>query len=186
MKKILLILTAILSLIPVQTSAGNQVRNGDFSDATRFWFVLVNGGFRDTDSMAQFMRASENGLEMIVDEIPGEKTQPASVVLNQRVQTLQAGTEYVLRFEVRSMRNESLLAGIGKPVTSGEHRGNLSGGVPVREVGLTPEWTPVEMTFVYNEDQTLALPDDASETLLQFRVGRLSQFHLRKVSIMEK
>ena len=186
MKKTLLILTAILSLIPVQTSAGNQVRNGDFSDATRFWFVLVNGGFRDTDSMAPFMRASENGLEMIVDEIPGEKTQPAAVLLNQRVQTLQAGTEYVLRFEVRGMRNETMLAGLGKPVTYGEHRGNLSGGIPVREVALTPEWTPVEITFVYNEDDTLSLPGDARETLLQFRVGRLSQVHLRNVSITEK
>lgn len=79
-----------------------------------------------------------------------------------------------------------MLVGLGKPVTYGEHRGNLSGGIPVREVVLTPEWTQTEITFAYNADQTLALPGDARETLLQFRVGRLTNFQLRNVSISEK
>ncbi|MCC5843004.1 MAG: hypothetical protein JJU05_02005 [Verrucomicrobia bacterium] len=178
-----LILLMVCSLTGV---SANEVRNGDFSEEARFWFVLVNGGFRDSGVMAPFMRTSGEGLNMLVDEIPGDKDQPAAVVLNQRVQTLQPGGAYVLRFELRGNRNESILAGLGKPVTYGEHRGNLSGGIPVRVLELTPDWTPVEIPFVYNADHSLTLPGDARETLLQFRVGRVTNFHLRGVSITEK
>lgn len=164
----------------------NEVRNGDFSDATRFWFVLVNGGFRDSEKIQSYVRTSGNGLQMIVDEIPEEKEQPASVLLNQRVQTLKTGTEYVLRFEVLGQVNESMLVGLGKAVTYGPDRGNHSGGIPVQEIKMTEEWQKIEIPFIYNADKTLSLPDDARETLLQFRVGKITNLYLRSVSITEK
>ena len=180
-----LMLTLCL-LFSSQTLRANEVRNGDFSEAARFWFVLVNGGFRDSEAIGPYLKTSGDGLHILVDEIPGEKTQPAAVVLNQRVQTLRPGTEYLLRFEVRGQQHESFLVGVGKPVTYGEHRGNLSGGLPVREVTVTDAWHSFEASFVYNADESLALPEDARETLLQFRVGTLSTLQLRDVTVTEK
>lgn len=184
--KMICFMISMLAAAPWSGLNANEVRNGDFSEATRFWFVFVNGGFRETEAMAAYMKTHNEGLYMLVDEIPGEKTQPAAVTLNQRVQGLQAGKEYVLRFQVKGHRNESMLVGVGKPVTSGAHRGNLSGGAPVREIALEAEWKDVEMTFVYNGDHSLTLPEDARETLVQFRVGTVSTLHLRAVSVTEK
>ncbi|MCC5850757.1 MAG: hypothetical protein JJU29_21930 [Verrucomicrobia bacterium] len=166
--------------------SANEIRNGDFSEASRFWFVFVNGGYRSPEDLSDFIHAGEDGLRLSVHEIPGDKAQPADVTFNQRVRALRDGVEYVLRFEVRGHGDESMLVGVGNPVTSGANRGNLAGGIPVREIAMQNDWQSVEISFVYNADNRLNLPEDAAETLLQFRVGMLSSLQIRAVSITGK
>lgn len=180
------LLVSLLTLSSFQSVNADEVRNGDFSEDTRFWFVLVNGGFRNNEAMAPFMRTNRAGLQMIVDEIPGEIDKPASVTLNQRLQTLLDGTEYVLRFRVKGVADESMLVGLGHPVSYGPDQGNLSAGIPVREIVLTEAWQALEFSFIYNEDKTLVLPEDARETLLQFRIGLLTQLRLQDISVKKK
>ena len=180
------LLVSLLTLSSFQSVNAGEVRNGDFSEDTRFWFVLVNGGFRNNEAMAPFMRTNRAGLQMMVDEIPGEKDKPASVTLNQRLQSLREGTEYVLRFRVKGIAGESMLVGVGNPVSYGPDQGNLSAGIPVREIVLTGDWQAVELSFIYNEDKTLVLPEDARETLMQFRIGLLTQFHVQDISVTKK
>jgi len=180
-----LLCALFLFTLPALSAEDNLIRNGDFSDGSKYWFVLAYGGHQKNEVLGENLKVEAGkGLWLRVENLRKEGTpKPASVILNQRVKTLQAGETYRLRVEVRSSESGSLLVALGNPVKSGPNKFNLSGAIPVEEVNVGTRWQEKEWTFTYNEDQTLHLPEDAAHTVLQFRSGTLTDLVVRNVQL---
>lgn len=174
-----------LCLLP-SLNAADHVRNGNFSEGGRFWFLFVDGTYRAPETYANLLRFSQNQLTVFVHELGAERKNPASVILNQRIRDLEEGGIYRLRFSSRADVGEVLMVGLGNPVVSGPDQGNLGGGLPLNEVVGADDWVETVLEFTYNGDQSLHLPSDAGETVLQFRMGLVGTFQLKNVSLTRK
>jgi hypothetical protein len=161
------------------------LKNGDFSEGAKYWFVLVNGGYRTDEQLGDNLDVNVGkSLSLRVGNLVTKTSaKSAHVVLNQRLTSLTEGVKYVLRFEVRSSEPGTLLAALGNPVLTGPHKFNVSGGFPLQEVETGPKWEKVEIEFIYNEDKSLTLPVDSEKTVLQLRAGTLTDLEVRSFSL---
>jgi hypothetical protein len=187
MKTFTIVLLSLFSLIITSHSYAEDplIRNGDFSEGAKYWYVLANGGYRSDEQLGDALQV-EPGKSLALDIknlVTKEPTKPAHLTLNQRVTSLTHGMKYVLRFDVRSSEPGTLLAALGNPVLSGPNKSNLSGGFSLQEVAVGPQWNEVKIEFIYNGDKTLTLPADSEKTVLQLRVGTLSDLEVRSVSL---
>lgn len=157
------------------------IRNGDFSEGAKYWYVLANGGYRSDEQLGDALQVEPGkslalDIKNLVSKVPAK---PAHLTLNQRVTSLTEGAKYVLRFDVSSSEPGTLLTALGNPVLSGPNKFNLSGGFSLQEVAVGPKWNEVKIEFIYNGDKTLTLPADSEKTVLQLRAGTLSDLALR-------
>ncbi len=177
---------ALLFSTLVSAEAQNHVKNGAFSEGSRFWFVLSKGRYLKNDTLGDnLLSEAGKGYYLKVGNIVTEAPKkPAHLLINSRIKDLQGGTRYTLRFDIRASQPGSCLVGLGAPRNEGPQKNNLEGAIPVKEVQVATEWQTVEIPFEYNAGQVLSFPEDREATLLQFRVGLLKDVVLRNVSVV--
>lgn len=182
---LLLLLITSLSLSAYAGKA-DHIRNGDFEEGARFWFILIKGQYFKNDTFGDKLKTdSREGIQLSIAEyVKIENPKPAAYILNTRIKSLEGGTKYAFRYEVKSGTKGQILYGIGAPRNSGPNRGDLVGGKSMTPVNVTTEWQTVEIEFVYNEGKVLKLPQDVEQTVLQFRLGQLQDVQIRNIHLV--
>ncbi len=176
-------------LVSASSAFAEHLRNGDFTDGTRYWNVTTPSGMlSSSEKEAVLETRGEAGALNVTGLRKGGRGMPADVRLWQKVTSLEAGRAYRLSFEARTVGSGAkgtVNVRYGKSAKLADGHHNTVGGLPITHFEVTEKWATFSYHFVFNGDNALELPKDLEVCWLIFAVGNVDRFELRGVSLAE-
>lgn len=180
----------ILSMVFVTCQAGfsNEIRNGDFVRGMQGWLVQrADQTSMGAQDIANYCLFEDEGVVIDVRAIEVDADKPGSVVLIQYLGGFAEGADYTLTFEVKIPNGEKAIYGLGMGIQDGPNKGNLGGGVVLTELIGSGEWEEVTAHFQWDPSEAVENAQDGNpgSTSIQFRIGLVSEFGVRRVSLAQ-